>query len=610
MLAALDALLVVSLAAPVALSFAWAVTPLRRAAVAVAPWAALPALALALLCLARPDLTPAVAAPEVLTGLRLHVDGLGATFLLLTALLWVAAGAFAWRYHADDPGRERFFAFFALTLAGNLGVVLAADLLSFYVSFAVMTLSAYGLVVHRRDEGAMRAGRVYIILALLGEVALLTGLFALGAASAGGLGFGPELTGAWATLLEGGAALGVASVMVAGFAVKAGLVPLHVWLPLAHPAAPTAASALLSGAMIKAGLLGWLRVAPPEVALPSLGLALVVVGLFTAFYGVVVGLAQDDPKAVLAYSSVSQMGTMALGLGVALAAPGLAPLALAAVLAYALHHGVAKAALFLSVGVADRLPARAGSSSGPCPRWRGLLRAGVAVSALALAGAPFTSGALAKGLLKGPAAAFAGAHAGLLEALLLVAAAGTTLLLARFAVTLEARVTAREWPTSAAAPPARPRGPWGLALPWAALVLAGLTAPGWLAYALPAADGVPLPELGAGVASSLLPVLAGLALAWAVARRPGLLGRAARLRVPPGDLLAPMAAAARRLRLPERHPFARLPRLRGGTTERLTRPITSWLRSERRWELALLRGPVLGLLLLLIIASVALALAL
>src|SRR5690606_7309656 len=109
----------------------------------------------------------------------------------------------------------------------------------------------------------------------------------------------------------------IVGLVLAGFGIKAGALPLHVWLPLAHPAAPTPASAVLSGAMIKAGLLGWLRFLPLGlVALPGWAALLMVLGVVAVFFGAAAGAVQQDAKAVLAYSSISQMGLMIIGLAI------------------------------------------------------------------------------------------------------------------------------------------------------------------------------------------------------------------------------------------------------------------------------------------------------
>jgi formate hydrogenlyase subunit 3/multisubunit Na+/H+ antiporter MnhD subunit len=573
----------------VALLGAWART--RFLAAAAAPFAALPALALAAVHLAAPGTLLPVDAPALVLGLRLGVDVTGGALLALTAFLWTAAGVYARTHHRDDPRKGTFFTFFAATLTGNLALVLAWDLPSFYLGFALMTFAGWGLVVHHRTEAAIRAGRVYIVLALVGEVSLLAALFALASASGGAIHLGFALTEAWVAL--GGWAPLVAGLAVAGLGVKAGLVPLHLWLPLAHPVAPTAASALLSGVMIKAGVLGWLRILPVggELPLPGVGEALVVVGVVGAFYGVVCGLAQDDPKTILAYSSVSQMGYLALGTGLALLLPAeAAPVALAAVLAYALHHGLAKGALFLAVGVAEATP-RSGA-------WPGILRAGIVLPALALAGAPLTAGAVAKGALKDGLSTLGGGWYAVLDPLLLVAAAGTTLLLARFVLVAEGKRSGSDLP-----PPA------GLLLPWAAVVLAGLGVPflvhgGFLGAGLPLPEGATLPAPTYGALAALLPVLVGVGIAAGVARRPALLGPVRSLRIPPGDLLEPAVALLRRVPRGAGWLSRVAGRVRRALEDAEARGVGRFEAIARR-DLVLVRGPVLGAILLL--AAVVLA---
>lgn len=358
---------------------------LGRFSLRLLPWAPLPAL----LLLVVP--TPGVELNWLLLGSRLGLDPVGRVFLLFGNLLWTCAGAYAIGYLRSDAAAGRFCLWWLLALAGYQLAVLAQDPISFYFGFTLMSLAAYGLVVHRGDAAALRAGRVYLVLTLLGEVAVLAGIM-LGFAHGGGEG-----------------------LLLLGLAVKAGLMPLHVWLPLAHPAAPAPASAVLSGVMIKVGLLGWLRVvAPGGDAWPEAGAVLLVAGLVSAYGGVLLGLTQREPKSVLAYSSISQMGMIAAVTGAALQDPVAGAALLPALLLYALHHGLAKGALFM--GVALR---------GGVLYWSGML-----LAALALAGAPFTSGALAKVAVK------AGLGAGWLPMALSVAATGTTLLLGRLLLLL------------------------------------------------------------------------------------------------------------------------------------------------------------------------------
>lgn len=495
------------LAAPLLLAALLVVPRLRAWVARAAPLAALPALALAL--------APAASAPLELPGLLLDVrlgavDAVARGFLTFTAILWLVAAWSAHAYLGDHPRRAGFWAWFLLAMTGNLGVVLAGDQVSFYLWYAVMSLAAYGLVVHDRTDAARRAGKVYLIMALLGDVLVLAALLL---ASGGGDNLALAAVPAAVAASPHAGLIGL--LLLAGFGVKVGAVlPLHVWLPLAHPVAPAPASALLSGAMIKAGLLGWLRFLPlGELAQPELGAAWIALGLTAAFHGAVVGVTQRDAKTVLAYSSISQMGLMMVGVGVALTAPAAAPIATLAVVAFAGHHALAKGLLFLATAVVGPGLGRLG---------RALMAAGLAWVALELVGAPLTGGAEAKHALAAVTAH--GPRPAQVTALLSVAAIGTTLLMARTLWLLAARV--RE-PASSAGPP-----PPGLWLPWAALVAADL------ALRLRDASLGPLLAPGAlwkatwPLAAGLLVVAAAVALARRGARLP---------QVPAGDVLVGFA---------------------------------------------------------------------
>ncbi|ROU00153.1 complex I subunit 5 family protein [Histidinibacterium lentulum] len=337
----------------------------RHNAIRLLPLAPLPGLWLAL-----SGVDGVTSAPDLLLGVTLALEPGGRILLGMTAVLWCIAGLAA-QPMARRPNAALFAGFWCLTLAGNLGVFLARDVATFYVAFAAVSLTSWFLIVHDRTAEAFRAGRVYIVIAILGEVALLLGLI-LGAQAAGSLAIA-EVAAAIETPAMG--------LLVAGFGIKAGLVPLHVWLPLAHPAAPVPGSAVLSGAIVKAGLIGLLLFLPPVSAL---GPILTGLGLAGAFGAAVWGLTQANPKAVLAYSTVSQMGLMVM-----LVAAGGATRE--AVPYFAMHHGLAKGALFLLVGVA--LISRT--------RWqRALCLVLGTVTAASVAGAPLTGGALSKAAVK------------------------------------------------------------------------------------------------------------------------------------------------------------------------------------------------------------------
>ena len=349
---------------PLLLAALMAVPGIRTRAVRLLPLAPLPGLWLAL-----SETEAMTTAPNLLLGVTLGLEP-GARLLLgMSAALWCVAGLAA-QPLSGRPDAAIFSGFWCVTLAGNLGVFLAQDVATFYVAFAAVSLASWFLIVHDRTPEALRAGRVYIVIALVGEVAILLGLL-LGAQAAGSI-----------AVAEVRAAIGkpAAALLVVGFGIKVGLVPLHVWLPLAHPAAPVAASAVLSGAIVKAGLVGMTLLLPED----AIGPVVTGLGLAGAFGAALWGLTQTNPKAVLAYSTISQMGLMAM-----LVAAGGAPRE--AVSYFAMHHGLAKGALFLLVGV--MLVSHA--------RWhRTLCLVLAAIVAASVAGAPLTGGALAKAAVK------------------------------------------------------------------------------------------------------------------------------------------------------------------------------------------------------------------
>lgn len=476
----------------------------RNLAQALAPWAAMPALAAVVL--APLDATGWIEWPGILLGLRFGLDATGRSFLLLAALLWTLAGIAARAYHRNDEHQTALWAAWLAAMAGNLWLILAQDMVGFYAGFALMSFAGYVLVIHTRSAEAYRAGRVYLVMALLGEAALLAGLLLL--VDASGSSALPLVQAA------GNAGALTSLLLFIGLGVKAGVLGLHVWLPLAHPVAPTPASAVLSGVMIKAGVLGWMRLLPMEDAhWPALGLTAMGLGLGGALVAVVLGLAQRNAKTVLAYSSISQMGYLTLGLGAAWLHPPAWPALSAAMVFYALHHGLAKGALFLGVAA---IPA-----SGSARRMALVLQA---VPALTLAGLPWTSGAWAKGGLKEALGTLAAPWPDLLGLLLLLAAMGTSMLMTHLLL-LQAKPTA---PTHR-----------GIRLPWLLAVLASF---GFGVFAaLNAALPTPM-EL----ASGLLPVLLGAALVLALVHHWPNLAQRQQPAIPPGDLLTLLQPAIRR----------------------------------------------------------------
>ena len=326
-------------------------------------------------------------------------------------MLWSAAGLYGLDYLRNDKALARYSLFYLLSMTGSFGLILAQDIFGFITFFTLMSFSAYGLVIHSGAEEALKAGKSYLQWVVIGEVLLFAALVGLASGGDGNIALGVDTVSQplWVTVL-----------LIVGFGIKAGLLTVHMWLPRAHPVAPIPASALLSGLMVKAGLLGWWRFLPlGEIALPEIGSILLALGLGAAFLAVIKGMQQHNPKALLAYSTISQMGILTAGVGVGLREPVLWSMILPALLLYAVHHGVAKSALFLSVGVAPL------AASNPHFRW--LIWTSVSIPALALAGLPLSSGAVAKIALKN-----AVADMGWLTLLLSLTVIGTTCLMARF----------------------------------------------------------------------------------------------------------------------------------------------------------------------------------
>ena len=376
-------LLVAALAAPLVIlaaslslrlrAFAWAMTPL-------APLPAIPAAALAIWGAPFGAELPALRA-------NLWLDRPGGMLLAAAALVWLIRSVFALTDGAGRPNADRFAVSWLLTMAGSLGVFIAADLLTFYLVYAMVSVPAYYLIVSDEDAGSSRAAGVYLAFTLIGEAVLLIAFVMLAAGEPGGSLDIRAVVAALPTSPWRDAAL---VLLIIGFGMKIGLVPMHGWMPLAYTAAPIPAAAVLSGAAVKAGIIGLIRFLPLGAALPSFGEALAWAGFVSAFYGAAIGLTQQNPKTVLAYSSVSQMGLIAAALGMGLASANQGVAADAAF--YGVNHVFVKAGLFLTVGVVA-------AHSGRGRTWA-LIVGGLL--ALSLAGLPLTGGALAKLAVKGP----------------------------------------------------------------------------------------------------------------------------------------------------------------------------------------------------------------
>ncbi|WP_341990631.1 hydrogenase 4 subunit B [Azorhizobium sp. AG788] len=313
----------------------------------------LAALTNALLALAGPATALILPMGLPWIGAQFRLDALSAFFLVLINLGGAAASLYAIGYgrHAAEP--QRVLPFFPAFLAGMNLVLVADDAFSFLLTWESMSLASWALVMadHRAGETRM-AGYVYLLMASFGTLMLLLAFATLA---------GPEAGYAFSTMRAHGLSP-VAAGLVLGLALlgagsKAGLVPLHAWLPLAHPAAPSHVSALMSAVMTKVAVYGFIRIVFDLLGAPDWwwGIPVLALGGASAALGVLYALMQTDIKKVLAYSTIENIGIIFVGLGLALAfqanhLPTAAALALTAALFHALNHALFKSALFFGAG--------------------------------------------------------------------------------------------------------------------------------------------------------------------------------------------------------------------------------------------------------------------
>ena len=247
-------------------------------------------------------------------GLRLQAGSLGSLLALVSAFLWAATGLNCPSYFAAAEGCNRFYFFWLLTLGALMGVFLAADLFTLFVFFEMMSFTSYVWVVQNETEEARQAGQTYLAVAVIGGMALLAGLLLL-QQLLGTLEFSAMAEAVSALPAEKRGSLYVAGgCALVGFGAKAGMFPLNIWLPKAHPVAPAPASALLSGILTKSGVFGVLILCRylfwTELPWNTVVLAL---GVVTMVLGAVLALFSVDLKRTLACSSMSQIGFILVG---------------------------------------------------------------------------------------------------------------------------------------------------------------------------------------------------------------------------------------------------------------------------------------------------------
>src|SRR5712692_9733521 len=286
-------------------------------------------------------------------GAHFRLDALASFFLVVVNLGGAAASLYALGYGRHEPAPHRVLPFFPAFLAGMNLVVLADDAFSYLLCWEFMSLASWALVMaHHREPGNAKAGYVYLVMASFGTLALLLA-FGLLAGSAGDYGFAAIRAAQHTPYV----AMLVLILMLLGAGSKAGLVPLHVWLPLAHPAAPSHVSALMSGVMTKVAVYGFIRVVFDLLGQPSWSASVLVLflGGITAVMGILYAMMEKDLKRLLAYSTIENVGIIFVSLGLALAfkaneLQAAAALAMTAALFHVLNHSIFKSLLFFGSG--------------------------------------------------------------------------------------------------------------------------------------------------------------------------------------------------------------------------------------------------------------------
>lgn len=286
-------------------------------------------------------------------GAHFRIDALSAFFLAIVNLGGALASLYALGYGRHEAEPRRVLPFYPAFLAGMSLVCVAADAFTFLVSWEFMSLASWALVMaHHREAETRRAGLVYLIMASFGTLCLLLAF---------GMLAGPEGAYAFESIRAAHRGLAVPALVLAlalaGAGSKAGLAPLHVWLPLAHPAAPSHVSALMSGVMTKVAVYGFIRLIFDLAGAPGWwsGMVVLIFGGATAVLGVLSALMQRDLKRLLAFSTVENIGIVFIGLGLAMAfqANGVtsgAALALTGALLHVFNHAVFKSLLFFGAG--------------------------------------------------------------------------------------------------------------------------------------------------------------------------------------------------------------------------------------------------------------------
>ena len=334
-------------------------------------------------------------------GLNFRMDGFRALYALVASFMWLMTGLMSKEYFAKYRNRTRYYLFNQITLLATLGVFLSDDFYTCFVFFEIMSLSSYPWVAHDENPGAMKAAATYLAIAVFGGMVTLMGLFMLYSR------FGPRTFDGLALVPGRKDMILPAALILVGFGAKAGLFPLYVWLPKAHPVAPAPASALLSGVLTKTGVFGVLVVCLRlMLGCAPFGNVMLALGLITMLLGAGLALFSTNLKRILACSSMSQIGYITVGVAMAMLLGEEGHVPVSGAVMHMVNHSILKLTLFMAAGVVymnlHRLELDDIRGFG---RGKPALHAAFLLGALGLSGVPLFNGYLGKTLI----------HEGILE---------------------------------------------------------------------------------------------------------------------------------------------------------------------------------------------------
>lgn len=288
-------------------------------------------------------------------GVSLKLDGFRIVYGFVATFMWAMTTIFSRQYMAHYPRTNRYYMFFLMTLGATVGVFLSADLFTTFLFFEIMSFTSYTWVAHDETKESLRAAETYLAVAVIGGMVMLMGLFLL--YNITGTLKMDEIYGAVTSAVRADPSIkatvyAAGACMLTGFGAKAGMFPLHIWLPKAHPVAPAPASALLSGILTKSGIFGVLIISSEIFRHDKgWGFMILIFGVITMFGGALLGIFSINLKRTLACSSMSQIGFILVGIGMQGLLGEKNAVAVHGTMLHMVNHSLIKLTLFMAAGV-------------------------------------------------------------------------------------------------------------------------------------------------------------------------------------------------------------------------------------------------------------------